>query len=359
MARGQFARKKESHGGGLGPAQATFQALMAEARSQRHHRLVEKLENMSEPRPQRTSGARMHAQSLPNDLEGSLAPVAPRRRLTDLVLPKYVTTDVVDFIQEHAQLELLRSHGLEPRHKLLLVGPPGTGKTSLAEVIASELRLPFFVVRYDGLIASYLGETATRLRRLTDFVAEQPCVLFFDEFDTLGKERGDTNETGEIKRVVSSLLLQMDSLPSHCVVVCATNHPELLDRAVWRRFELRIDVPLPGEAEIRSWLRSLSRDYDAPRSLDRPEFVAALLGMNFSDIEAFTLDIRRKVVLSRGRIALEDAATTGLERLKERLSRSRSPENFPPSDSPPSPSSIRPKSDKRRSAKISGESPSS
>ena len=140
----------------------------------------------------------------------------------------------------------MRSHSLEPRHKVLLIGPPGTGKTSLASALACELALPFLTVRYEGLVGSYLGETASRLLEIVEYVSHTPCVLFFDEFDSVGKERSDTQETGEIKRVVSSLLLNMDSLPSHCVVVCATNHPEMLDRAVWRRFELRIRIAAPA-----------------------------------------------------------------------------------------------------------------
>ena len=109
-------------------------------------------------------------------------------------------------VEEHARADVLRAHGLEPRHRVLLSGPPGNGKTSFAEAIAEALALPFFVVRYDLLIGSYLGETNTRLRRLFDYVRTQPSVLFFDEFDAIGKERGDTHETGEIKRVVSFLL---------------------------------------------------------------------------------------------------------------------------------------------------------
>lgn len=109
---------------------------------------------------------------------------------------------------------MLRSHGLEPRHRILLAGPPGNGKTSLAEAIAEALSIPLLAVRYEFVIGSFLGETARRLRRVFDFARTTPCVLFFDEFDVVGKERGDIHETGEIKRVVSSLLLQMDDLPS-------------------------------------------------------------------------------------------------------------------------------------------------
>ena len=131
----------------------------------------------------------------------------------------------------------MRSHGLQPRHRVLLAGPPGNGKTALAEAIAEALALPFLIVRYEALIGSFLGETAQRLAQLFAFARTLPCVLFFDEFDVVGKERGDAHETGEIKRVVSNLLLQIDALPSHVIAVAATNHSELLDSAVWRRFQ--------------------------------------------------------------------------------------------------------------------------
>lgn len=281
--------------------------------------------------PQASARAR---NTIPAAVEGSLVELTPRRRLTDLVLPHETGEEIRDFVAEYSDLALLRSHGLEPRHKVLLVGPPGTGKTSLAEVLATELKLPFLVVRYDGLIASYLGETATRLRKLTDFISQKPCLVFFDEFDTVGKERGDTQETGEIKRVVSSLLLQMDSIPSHCVVVCATNHPELLDRAVWRRFELRLDVPLPGRPEIAEWFRRLVKDFDGNCNVSENIFVESLLGMNFSDIEAFTLDIRRKVVLSRGKVSPEEAINVALAKLEKRNSHVRSATDSQPSNSP-------------------------
>ena len=107
-----------------------------------------------------------------------------------------------------------------------MVGSPGNGKTSLAEAIATELMVPFIVIRYETLIGSYLGETANRLKQIIDYAKTQRCVLFLDEFETVGKERGDTHETGEIKRVVSSLLLQFDDLPDYVVVIAASNHPE-------------------------------------------------------------------------------------------------------------------------------------
>jgi SpoVK/Ycf46/Vps4 family AAA+-type ATPase len=211
------------------------------------------------------------------------------------------------FIEEQMRADLLRSHNLEPRHRLLLAGPPGNGKTSLADAIGFELAAPFLVVRYEGLIGSFLGETAARLQRTFELARSMRCVLFFDEFDTLGKERGDEHETGEIKRVVSSLLLQIDALPSYVVVIVATNHPELLDRAVWRRFELKLllDRPTPGQ-RIEWFERHADSGVDLGMT---PTSVAQkFAGASFSELEGFTLDLLRRQVLSGGNMSQRSVA---------------------------------------------------
>lgn len=346
MPRNEPARKRNDPVIDTGPARAALQALSAEARSQQHLGLADRLEKTVEG----GRNGRTRSVSLPSVVEASLVQMTPKRKLADLVLSPDITAEIREFIEEYADIALLRSHGLEPRHKILLVGPPGTGKTSLAEVLASEMNLPFLVVRYDGLIASYLGETATRLRKLTDFVSQRPCVVFFDEFDTVGKERGDAQETGEIKRVVSSLLLQMDSIPSHCVIVCATNHPELLDRAVWRRFELRLDVPLPSRDEIGRWFQRLVKDFGIEANVSEKSFVESLHGMNFSDIESFTLNIRRKVVLSRGRVSPDEAIQMALTKLEKSNSHLGGAENSKPTDSTNSPHPARAKKNQKRKA---------
>ncbi|MDP3911996.1 MAG: ATP-binding protein, partial [Gemmatimonadales bacterium] len=212
-----------------------LEALVAEERAKQHHVLADRLASHLQQ-----NGSSAHAQPSPVRRNGQASDlffeVEPRRRLDDLILPDVVAEACRELVEEHNRADLLRAHNLEPRHRVLVAGPPGNGKTSLAEALASELAVSLLVVRYESVIASYLGETAVRLSRLFEQVRTQRCVLFFDEFDVVGKERGDIHETGEIKRVVSSLLLQVDALPSYVVVVTATNHPELLDRAVWRRF---------------------------------------------------------------------------------------------------------------------------
>jgi AAA+ superfamily predicted ATPase len=187
---------------------------------------------------------------------------------------------------------------MEPRNRILLIGPPGNGKTSVAEAIASALSLPLLSVRYESIIASYLGETSLRLKSLFDYVKTQQCVLFFDEFDAIGKERGDIHETGEIKRVVSSLLLQIDKLPSYVITVAATNHSELLDKAVWRRFQIKTLLPKPTIKETSLFLSNYQRKYKLNFGHSSTTIAPKLKGLSFSELKDFCDDIARKYILS-------------------------------------------------------------
>lgn len=271
----------------------TLEALIADERGKQHNVLADRLAahlNSSNP-PNSFNKVTPEAASL-------LYEVQPQRRLESLILPASVVTACKELIEEQHRAELLRSHNLEPRHRVLLAGPPGNGKTSLAEVIATELMVPLLVVRYEAVIASYLGETAVRLARLFDHVRTCRAVLFFDEFDVVGKERGDEHETGEIKRVVSSLLLQMDALPSHVVVVVATNHPELLDRAVWRRFQLRLDLPAPDLSQVEEWFRRLEEQLGTKLGKSPRTLAGKLKGINFSELEEFRTDVQRRYTLA-------------------------------------------------------------
>ena len=180
--------------------------------------------------------------------------------------------------------------------------------------------VPLLVVRYEAVIGSFLGETGSRLKRLFDFARTHQCVLFFDEFDTLGKERGDTHETGEIKRVVSSLLLQIDALPSHVVVVTATNHAELLDRAVWRRFQIRLNLPKPTLAQMTSWFERFESRLETPLGIPPRTLASRLKATSFSDLELFCEDIHRRYVLSLPGGDLRSIVAELLKQWKKRVS---------------------------------------
>jgi len=255
----------------------------------------------------RSRGQSNGSAELPDRIAELVYAMSTRRRLDELVLHPQVVEQIEELIEEFSNSALLRAHSLEPRHTLLLVGPPGNGKTSLAEAMATELGLPLLALRYDAIVDSFLGETSNRLRKLIEYATATPCVLFFDEFDAVGKERSDAQETGEIKRVVSSLLVQMDQLPSHSMVICATNHPELLDRAVWRRFELRLEIGRPQRDQLISWFKRFEAALGESSGLTGKEFADYLDGENMSAVEAFTLDVRRKIVLSRGKLTAAEA----------------------------------------------------
>lgn len=242
-----------------------------------------------------------------------LLELTPEKRIEDLVLSELNRRACEELIEEQQRASVLRAHSLEPRHRVLLSGPPGNGKTSLAEAIAEALALPFFVVRYEAMIGSYLGETASRLKRVFDYARTTPCVLFFDEFDAVGKERGDEHETGEIKRVVTSLLMQMDDLPSYTIAVAATNHSELLDRAVWRRFQLRLSLKAPTQAELSAYFQRFVDRMEGPLGRS-PDTIAKVLGaISYAEAEEFCLDVRRRHVLARGETSLRKIVE---ERLK-------------------------------------------
>ena len=228
-------------------------------------------------------------------------------------------------VEEQHRSELLHAHNLSPRNRLLFAGPPGNGKTTLAEAIAHKLMYPLFMVRYENLVGSYLGETSGRLKHLMDYVKTHRCVLFFDEFETLGKERGDTHETGEIKRVVSSLLLQIDSLPDYVVVVVASNHPELLDKAVWRRFQVRIELNNPTQKQLSQLIQSVSNRCSINFGYAPEALAKNLQGSSFSEVEEFCLDIVRRAVLSRQTKNLKSVTKNKLEQWQSRLNPSETP----------------------------------
>jgi len=278
----------------------TVEAVIAEERGKNHTVLADRLADAASS--VRQNGHTKHQPTLfpvSNGVAHDLFfETTPQRSMDDLVLPE-TTRDVCrELIEEQHRQSLLRSYNLEPRNRVLLAGEPGNGKTSLAEAIAHALMVPFVVVRYDGLIASYLGETASRLNKLFEYVRTRACVLFFDEFDTIGKERGDVHETGEIKRVVSSLLLQIDALPSHVVVVTATNHPELLDRAVWRRFQLRLELPRPTTRDVEAYFASVETRLKFSLETLPKALAEELQGASYSELEDFVSDISRRYVLS-------------------------------------------------------------
>jgi AAA+ superfamily predicted ATPase len=189
--------------------------------------------------------------------------------------------------------DYLRSNGINPRNKILLVGKPGNGKTSLAEAIAYELMVPLYHVNYEMLINSLLGESLSRIKKLFSSVYNSSCVLFFDEFDTVSKSRNDTNEVGEVKRIVNLLLTNIDKLSSNTILVAATNHPETLDHAMTRRFQITLELDIPSKVEIIKYLEFYSKRFKI-NFLYQPSYLSQMLnGFSFSDLKEFCDSVRR------------------------------------------------------------------
>ncbi len=293
----------------------TVEAISAEEKAKQHYALAERLDSL-------LLNATSQASSIPTSdphLQNAFYEILPKRMLSDIILADEAYSLCREIIEEHQRKELLRSYNLEPRHRILLSGPPGNGKTTLAEVFATELMLPLFIVKYEGIVGSLLGSTAQQLDRLFEHVKSQRCILFFDEFDAIGKERDDVQEVGEIKRVVNSLLKQIDMLPSHVMVIGATNHSSMLDRAIWRRFHVQIDLPLPMQEEAAEFFDQFAESFDQPFGIDSEVLAHELEGLSYAELEEFCLDIRRRYVLQLPESDIKKITASRLKIWSERL----------------------------------------
>jgi SpoVK/Ycf46/Vps4 family AAA+-type ATPase len=228
----------------------------------------------------------------------------PQKGDVEVLLPDVVERRLSEFYAAIHYHEALADAGVAEPARLLLHGPPGVGKTQTALAVAAELALPLLTVRCDTLVSSLLGQTGKNLRRVFEHAIDHPCVLFLDEFDALAKRRSDDREVGELQRVVIALLQNIDALPSSTILVAATNHADLLDPAVWRRFAFRIELPLP-DARLREllWRKLLGRF--AADKLDWKRLVRLSEGLSGAAIEQAARDALRGTII-RGEAAVEE-----------------------------------------------------
>jgi len=243
----------------------------------------------------------------------------PDRYFDDLVLRPEVREALERIITEIRGWDVLEANGLAPARRLLFCGPSGCGKTAAAEALSAELGLPLLYVRFDSVVSSLLGETAANLRKVFDYASRGQWVVFFDEFDAIGRSRDDATEHGEIKRVVNSFLQLLDSFEGRSVVIAATNFEQVLDPGIWRRFEEVIRFELPTrellEALIAMRLRPLRRSKKQVRDLAH-----ALEGASFADAERVCLDIRKRCALDGSDTVRQTDIVSGLERFRYRCS---------------------------------------
>jgi len=223
------------------------------------------------------------------ELADILSVTYPKTKLVDMVLAPALEKRLLRVIREHVAVRTIRGRGLSPRRKLLLVGKPGTGKTMTASALAGELGLPLFVIRLDGLITKFMGETSAKLRLVFDAMNQTRGVYLFDEFDSIGAERGLGNDVGEIRRVVNSFLQMVEHDQSDSLIVAATNHVGLLDRALFRRFDDIIEFELPDAERIKLVLRAKLAAFKTQK-IRWATAAKAALGLSFADIVRATED---------------------------------------------------------------------
>lgn len=231
------------------------------------------------------------------ELSALLTASFPKLRLSDIVLDSDIHDRLTKIIKEQRQAAKLRSHGLVPRKKMLFIGPPGTGKTMSASVLAGELGLPLFVVRLEGLITKFMGETAAKLRLIFDALAQTRGVYFFDEFDSIGSQRGQSNDVGEVRRILNSFLQMIEQDASDSLILAATNHPDILDYALFRRFDDVIRFTLPDNALAIKLIKTKLAGFPTSRIIWK-NVAACAEDLSFADIAKVCEDAIKDAIIN-------------------------------------------------------------
>ncbi len=295
-----------------------LQVAAAEARKG-HTKVARELRDLVDEARARTSAVERRPGPVPlgqpkGELAGLLRCTYPQARLQDLVLDKVLHLTLARLLKEHRRADALRAHGLRPRRKLLLAGPPGTGKSMTAQAIAGELRLPLLSVRLETLITRYLGETAAKLRLVFDAMSETRGVYLFDEFDALGSHRASSNDVGEIRRVLNSFLQFIEEDETESLVVAATNHVELLDHALFRRFDSVLRYERPDVALVARMLEVALAGFETG-AVDLDGVAESAVGLSQAEIVGACEEAAKDMILD-GRKELDTPSLLEAVRLK-------------------------------------------
>ncbi len=227
-----------------------------------------------------------------------------------IVLPEAILHKVNDFIKIIEHKDTFKQMGLFSQNTLLLYGLPGVGKTTIARYISMKTGLPLVTARLDAVISSLLGNTSKNIRKLFDYADSKPCILFLDEFDAIAKARDDQYEMGELKRVINSLLQNIDAFTQNNIMIAATNHPELLDKAIWRRFNTVIEVGQPDADGIFKLLELYLKDFKNDLTIDKKRYdklVQLLVKKSPSDIKTIIQNaITQAVITKKDTVLFED-----------------------------------------------------
>ena len=248
------------------------------------------------------------------DLAALISVSYSETRLTSMVLPAIFTERLKRIVTEQRQHHQLIAHGFSPRRKILLIGPPGSGKTMTASALAGELTLPLFTVVLESLITRFMGETASKLRLIFDAMPQTRGLYFFDEFDAIGTRRAEGNDVGEIRRVLNSFLQFLENDESESLIVAATNYPELLDPALFRRFDDVIHYELPDPSITEGLLRARLSKFDT-YGINWKNIVEAASELNQAEVARAADEAAKRAILDgHTRVTRDDLLTAISER---------------------------------------------
>lgn len=249
------------------------------------------------------------------ELAGLLTASYPSTRLPNMVLPRRVLDSLGEVVRQYRQRDRLRHHGLSPKRRLLLVGPPGCGKTMTASALAGECALPLMFVQLHTLITKYMGETAAKLHMVFDAMVQTRAIYLFDEFDAIGSTRAARNDVGEIRRILNSFLQFLERDDSDSIVVAATNFVGMLDKALFRRFDDVIRYSLPSATMAKALIQNRLASFDV-RAVAWARVTADARGLSHAEITRACDDAAKDAVLAESK-----AISTGLLRAALRIRR--------------------------------------
>lgn len=257
--------------------------------------------------------------AIPKDRDSTLGLIDVMQstvKLSEVALTDKASEVLNEIIGEQKRAGDLLRNGITPTNRVLFCGPPGCGKTLAANALAGELGIPVAYVRLDGLVSSYLGQTGTNIRKIFEFVKNRRIMLFLDEFDAIAKKRDDSHELGELKRVVTTLLQNLDAMPTNVFLVAATNHHHLLDPAVWRRFDVSILMELPNQQQRLKMISRFLQEYLAGYSIDETILKVLTEGMSGAQISSFMQSLAKHCIMnhvSPSKISIDDIAGVWLK----------------------------------------------
>jgi len=238
---------------------------------------------------------------------------------SDLIIDEKLSQVLKEVIRENKKSQLLNSYDLQPKNKILLIGPPGTGKTLTAKILSSEMNYPLIVVRFDAVISSFLGETSSNLRKIFDYIDKGKWVVLFDEFDIIGKRRDDPTEHGEIKRVVNNFMLMLENYLGDSILLASSNHPQILDEAVWRRFDEVLIYSLPDVKLREKIFEKCFKILNREKSIDYKAFAEKTDGFSGSDINQVSVRAMKNSLLDGIKELSQEYIEKSIDRQKENL----------------------------------------